>query len=52
MISFVSHFLSSFLQVPMQELVSQTPEERTDLLKKLIFPEQENFECVQDCEVK
>ncbi|XP_053086037.1 FAST kinase domain-containing protein 2, mitochondrial isoform X2 [Pangasianodon hypophthalmus] len=38
--------------VPMQELVSLTAEERTDLLKKLIFPEQEKFTCVQDCEVK
>ncbi|MCI4393521.1 hypothetical protein PGIGA_G00158340 [Pangasianodon gigas] len=38
--------------VPMQELVSLTAEERTDLLKKLIFAEQEKFTCVQDCEVK
>ncbi|XP_017312413.2 FAST kinase domain-containing protein 2, mitochondrial [Ictalurus punctatus] len=38
--------------VPMQELVSQSAEERTDLLKKLIFAEQEKFKSVQDCEVK
>lgn len=36
----------------MQELVSQSAEERTDLLKKLIFAEQEKFKSVQDCEVK
>ncbi|GAA6070079.1 FAST kinase domain-containing protein 2, mitochondrial isoform X1 [Tachysurus ichikawai] len=38
--------------VPMQELISQTAEDRTDLLKKLIFPQQEYSKCVQDSEVK
>lgn len=42
----------SFLQVPMEQLISQTAKERIDLLKKFIFPEQDKFNCVRDCEVK
>ncbi|TTE66795.1 FAST kinase domain-containing protein 2, mitochondrial [Bagarius yarrelli] len=36
--------------VPLQELLSQTAEEKTNLLRELIFSAQ--IECVQDCNVK
>ncbi|KAF7689741.1 hypothetical protein HF521_013094 [Silurus meridionalis] len=38
--------------VPVQEFVSQSAEEKTDLLKKFIFPKTETYSCVRDCEVK